>query len=311
MRILIVGAGATGGFYGGLLAKAGREVTFLLRERRAGQVRAHGIEILTHLGEHLTVHPEVLTARELQAHPVVFDLILISTKSYQLAAALEDIAPAVGPQTILLPVLNGMAQLGALSERFGAERVVGGSVRIMSYLDEQNRVVQMNELDQLNFGELSGERTERILAVERALNVSGYRAQLQENILDTLWQKWTLLTSMGAICVLARGNAGQVAAAPYGAAFARAVIQESAAVAAANGYPAPEPIVEMHVRRMTEPNSTITSSMYRDMVAGAPVEADHILGDFLDRAKGVPVPLLTAAYVQLKIYEAERANTGA
>ena len=233
---------------------------------------------------------------------------MISTKAYQLAGAMEDIAPAVGPDTMLLPVLNGMRQLSLLDARFGAGRVLGGSVRIVSDLDVQGRIVQMNALDQMSYGERTGERTgdhaPRILAVDAAMQNASFEAILQPDILDTLWQKWVVLASMGAICILARGNAGQVAVARHGLAFAAAVVAECCAIATANGYSPPSELVAGHTQRMVEPGSTLTSSLYRDMMKGAPVEADHILGDLLDRAKGVPAPLLTAAYVQLKVYEA-------
>lgn len=306
MRILMVGAGATGGFYGGLLLKAGRDVTFLVRSGRARQIRAHGLEVLTHTGEHLVLHPPLVSAEDLRQTRPHFDLVVISTKSYQLAGAMDDIAPVVDEGTMLLPILNGMHQFAVLDERFGKERVLGGSVRIVSDLDEHGRIHQMNALDQMNYGERSGERTARILAVDAAMQGAGFEATLQPDILNTLWQKWVLLASMGAICVLARGNAGQVAQAPYGDTFAQAVIAECAAIATRNGY-APDPaLVSMHVKRMVEPGSTLTSSMYRDMSKGAPVEADHVLGDLLSRAQGVAAPLLTAAYVQLKIYEGQR-----
>src|SRR5947209_5044957 len=135
MRVLMVGAGATGGFYGGMLALAGRDVTFLLREGRAREVRARGLQIVSHLGEEHTVHPKIVSAEELRGAHEPFDLVVISTKSYQLAGAMEDIAPAVRVGTMILPILNGMRQFPTLDERFGAERVLGGSVRIVSDLD--------------------------------------------------------------------------------------------------------------------------------------------------------------------------------
>lgn len=302
----MVGAGATGGFYGGMLLRAGRDVTFLLRANRTRQIRTQGLQILTHTGEHIVLQPSIVSAEDLRRAPEHFDLIILSTKSYQLAGAMEDIAPAVGPHTMLLPILNGLRQFAMLDERFGAERVLGGSVRIVSDLDEQGRIHQMNALDQLSYGERSGERSNRILAVIDVMQNAGFQAILQSDILATLWQKWVLLASMGTICVLARGNAGQVALAPRAVEFAEAVVQECAAIAVANGYPPDPSFLRMHIDRMTERGSTLTSSMYRDMVKGAPVEADHILGDLLDRAQGVAAPLLTAAYVQLKVYEAGR-----
>ncbi len=307
MRILIVGAGATGGFYGGKLALAGRDVTFLLRDRRAQQIREHGLQILPHRGDPITVHPKILTAADLRSNPQHFDLIIISTKAYQLEAALDDIAPAVGPGTMLLPILNGMRQLGILDARFGAEIVLGGTVRIVSDLDDKGRIHQLTALDQMSYGERSREQTPRILAVDAEMKNAGFQAILPPDIIDALWQKWIILASMGAICILARGNAGQVAEAPHGYAFAAAVVAECAAIATANGYPPAPDLINGHTQRMVEPGSTLTSSMYRDLTKGAPVEADHILGDLLDRAEGVPAPLLTAAYVQLKIYESTRA----
>jgi 2-dehydropantoate 2-reductase len=125
MRILMVGAGATGGFFGGKLVEAGRDVTFLLRERRAEQIRERGLEIIRRSGD-LTLHPKVVTAERLRENQESFDLIVLSTKAYQFQAAMEDFAPAVGQATMLLPILNGMRQLSMLDERFGAEHVLGG-----------------------------------------------------------------------------------------------------------------------------------------------------------------------------------------
>ena len=309
MRILVVGAGATGGYFGGRLAQAGRDVTFLLRERRAQHVRTRGLEIVSPHGN-ATVHPQTVSAEKLRNKPETFDLIVISTKSYQLASAMDDIAPAVGPGTLLLPILNGMRQLAMLAERFGADHVLGGSVRIVADIDAEGRVCQETTLGELNYGEIWGEpsreRTERLMAVQNTLQGAGFGVYLQGNMLATLWQKWWILASLGSICILGRGAIGEVAAAPQGPELARAVVAECTAIAAANGYPANEAMLADHIKRVTEAGSPLTSSMYRDMIKGAPVEADHILGDLLDRAKGVAAPLLTAAYVQLKVYEGSR-----
>ncbi len=307
MRVLMVGAGATGGFYGGMLFKAGRDVTFLLREGRAQQVREAGLQIVTHTGEHISLNPPIVTAEELRRPHAAFNLIVISTKAYQLEGAMEDIAAAIAPETMILPILNGMGQIDILGARFGADRVLGGSVRIVSDLDRSGRIVQMNALDEMNYGEISGERTARILAVDQLMQGAGFSAILQPDITATLWQKWWILASMGAICVLARGTVGQAASVPYGSETAIAILKESTDIATANGYVPNPAMYQQHTVRFTDRESSLTSSMYRDMTKGFPVEVDHILGDLLHRAKGVPAPLLTAAYVQLKVYEAGRA----
>lgn len=307
MRILMVGAGATGGFYGAKLVQAGRDVTFLLRDRRAAQIREHGLSIVDPKGD-LTVHPQIISADQLREARTPFELIIISTKSYQLEGAMRDIAPAVGPETMILPVLNGMRQITILRERFGAEHVLGGSVRIVSNLDEQGRVEVLANLDQMSYGELSGVVSPRIQTVDAVMKSAGFTAVLEADVVNAMWQKWWMLTSMGAICVLAGGTIGQAARVPRGTEMERAVTRECVAIATANGYPPQAAMVEQMMARFTDPSSSLTSSMYRDMTKGLPVEVDHILGDLLDRAGGLSTPLLTAAYVQLKVYEATRGR---
>lgn len=304
----MVGAGATGGFFGGMLARAGRDVTFLLRENRARAVRESGLSLLTPTGT-FTVRPRVVTAselRELVHGPEPFELVVFSTKSYQLKDAMEDVAPAVGPDTMILPILNGMRQIAILRERFGAGPVLGGSVRIVADTDPDGRIHQKTALAEMSYGDLSGERTDRIEAVHREMCVAGFEAILQGDIVATLWGKWWILASIGAVCVLARGTTGQAASAAGGDPFIRAVIRECTEVARANGYPPVEAMLAEHIERLLDKSSALTSSMYRDMTKGAPVEADHILGDLLARAGDAQTPLLRAALAQLKVYEAGR-----
>ena len=136
----------------------------------------------------------------------------------------------------------------------------------------------------------------------------GYTLTLADDMLAALWRKWWILATMGGVCVVSGGTVGEMMAVPHGAEIARAVLREAISIAEANGYPADPAFAAAQEGRMTDPASTLTSSMYRDMLKGAPVEADHILGDFIARAKGVSVPLLTGAYVRLKVYEAQRPH---
>ncbi len=302
MRILVVGAGATGGFVGGRLMEAGRDVTFLVRERRAKQIREHGLSIVSPLGD-VKLQPKLISTEELRRSGESFDLILLTVKAYQLEGAMEDMAPAVGPETMVLPVLNGIRHLDTLDERFGAEKVLGGTIRVFADMDVEGRIHQISKLGELSYGERSGERTKRIEAVHEALSGALFDTLLQPDILAAMWQKWWILSSLGAICILARGTIGEAVAAPRGRAFIEAVVREPTAIAEANGYPPNPGMLADHMKRVTQAGSGLTSSMYRDMIKGSPVEADHILGDLLDRTKGVDAPLLSAAYVQLKVYE--------
>jgi 2-dehydropantoate 2-reductase len=293
MRILVIGAGAVGGYFGGRLAAAGRDVTFLVRPARAAQLQRTGLQIFDPYGD-VRVQPKLLLAEDLKANPKAFDLIVLSTKAYSLDAAIEDFAPAVGSETVILPLLNGMRHLDALDARFGEEHVVGGSTQIVADLDAEGRVHSMTQLHDLNFGERDKTVTARI------------KANLKPDILTVLWQKWTLLAALGAITCLLRGAIGAVVAAPGGLETARAIIAECVAITTANGYPMEAEYHAVVTQRLTEAGSTLTASMYRDLQKGAPVEAGHILGDLLARGRGhgVEAPLVKAAFAQLSVYSA-------
>jgi 2-dehydropantoate 2-reductase len=309
MRILVIGAGAVGGYFGGRLAAAGRDVTFLVRAARAEQLRRTGLQIFDPYGD-VAVQPKLLLAEELKARPEAFGLIVVSTKAYSLEAAMEDFAPAVASETVILPLLNGMRHLDALDARFGAEHVVGGSTQVVADLDAEGRVHSMTQLHDFNFGERDKEVTPRIRAIETTLLGAGFEANLKPDILAAMWQKWTLLASMGAMTCLLRGAVGEVVAAPGGVETARAILAECVAMATANGYPPTEEAQATMTRRLTEAGSPLTSSMYRDLRKGARVEADHILGDLLERGRrhGVEAPLVRAAYAQLSVYSASIAG---
>jgi 2-dehydropantoate 2-reductase len=303
MRILVIGAGAVGGYFGGRLAAAGRDVTFLVRPARAAQLQQNGLQIFDPYGD-VRVQPKLLLAAELKAHPAAFDLIVVSTKAYSLDAAIEDFAPTVGSETVILPLLNGMRHLDTLAARFGEQHVVGGSTQIVADLDGEGHVHSMTRLHDLNFGERDKTVTARIKAIDEMLRGTGFEVNLKQDILATMWQKWTLLAALGAITCLLRGTIGAVVAAPGGLETARAIIAECAAIVTANGYPPGEAIHAMMTERLTEAGSTLTASMYRDLEKGAPVEADHILGDLLARRHGVEAALVQAAFVQLSVYSA-------
>ncbi|AEU34820.1 ketopantoate reductase family protein [Granulicella mallensis] len=302
MRILIVGAGAVGGYFGARLAAAGRDVTFLVRAGRAEQLRRTGLIVKSPQGD-LSIQPKLLLAAEI-VEP--FDLIVLSTKAYSLDAAIQDFAPAVSPQTMILPLLNGMRHFDILVARFGESAVLGGSTRIVSDLSPEGHVLQFGPWHDMVFGERDKSVTPGIEALGATLQGCGFPTMLSPDILAALWMKWTMLSSLAGTTCLLRGTIGEIEAATGGVETVRAIIAESAAISAANGYPQKPDFLEQHTARMTEPGSALTASMFRDLQKGAPVEADHILGDFLarGRAHGVAAPLLEAAYVQLSIYSA-------
>jgi 2-dehydropantoate 2-reductase len=301
MRILVVGAGATGGYFGGRLAQAGRDVTFLVRDKRAAQLRTSGLQIISPHGD-FTLAPKLVTANKLNQP---FDAVLLTVKAYALEAALKDIAPAVGPDTMILPVLNGMKQVDAIKARFGSQALAGGICKIASRLDLQGRIVQMNQLQYLAYGEMNGDVTDRIRRLDKDMHGAGFDARLSPDIEREMWEKWLLLASLGAITCLARGNIGQVAAAPGGFEFAAGIFDEVASVISAVGRKPTETYLTETKAMMTQKGSPQTSSMYRDLQNGYPVEAEQIIGDLLDRARRAKIaaPLLSAAFVNLSVYQ--------
>jgi 2-dehydropantoate 2-reductase len=308
MRILVIGAGAVGGYFGGYLAHHGRDVTFLVRGARAEQLRTIGLQISAPDSGEITVpNPQLITSEELpKTKP--FDLILVSTKAYSLEAAMNDFTPAVGPDTAILPLLNGMKHLDVLVARFGEKPVLGGVARIVSDIDAQGRIVLGEPLHEIVFGERDKSQTPRTQAILATLTNPTFKTTLSPDVLADMWSKWTLLSTMGIIGVLARGTVGQVAQVPGGPDFVRDILSEASDISAANGYPQDAKFLDGVHKRFTDPNSALTSSMYRDLIKGAPVEADHILGDLIARGQphGITPHLIRAAYVQLSVYSASR-----
>jgi len=307
MRILVVGAGAVGGYFGGRLVQAGRDVTFLVLPKRAEQIQAQGLRILSPKYGDFTARPKTITAAQI-ASP--FDVIFLSVKSYSLAAAIDDFAPAVGPQTVIVPVLNGMRHMDLLTKRFGKHAVLGGVCFVATEIDSQGRIVQLADFQSLTYGELDGKKSSRIEAVHQVFSGAGFEAAISTDILRDMWEKWVWLASVGAITCLLRGNIGEVVAVPGGAELCLTAFRECAAIANACGYPMSETFLAEKGPMLTAAGSTLTSSMYRDLTNHARVEVDTILGDLVERGRkhGVSAPIVQAAFVNLSIYQQGRAR---
>ena len=309
MRFLVVGAGALGGYFGGRLLEAGRDVTFLLRPRRAAQIAKSGLVVQSPFGNLQLPSPPHVMAEDIEAP---FDVILVGSKAYDLDSTMDSFAPAVGPQTVILPLLNGMKHIDRLVERFGDERVLGGLCMISATLDDEGRVLHLNDMHGLNFGERAGGRSERIDAIEAQFTGAKFDATASETILQDMWEKWVFIASAAGVTSLMRASIGDIVAAG-GEDVALSIFDECCAIAAHNGFVPRPTAIERGRKMMTAPGSPMTASMYKDIVRSAPVEADHIIGDLLNRAaRASPTPsVLRTAYVHLKAYEARRAREAA
>jgi 2-dehydropantoate 2-reductase len=305
MRILVVGAGAVGGYFGGRLLEAGCNVTFLVRPKRAAQLAETGLVVKSRFGDVILKVPPTVQANKIDRH---FDLVLLSCKAYDLDAAIDSFTAAVGPETAILPLLNGMRQLDVLDERFGAAQVLGGQCLIAATLDDSGRIVHFNDSHLLTFGERDGNRSPRIDAILQEMSRANFESRASSVILLEMWEKWVFLATLAGITCLMRSAIGDIAAA--GAAhLALELLEECRSIAARKGFtPRPE-FLERTRSAVTEPGSPLTASMLRDMERGARIEADHILGDLLRRGSQVlnaDRSLLQLAYRHLKAYEARR-----
>lgn len=304
MKILILGAGATGGYFGGRLAAAGADVTFLVRPARAAQLAANGLVVKSPFGN-LALRVNTVLADHITSE---FDIAIITPKAYDLEPAIAAIAPAVGPDTAVLPFLNGMRHIDVLQSRFGAKRVLGGVAHIAATLNAEGEVLHLNQLHALTFGELDGGRSARCEELAAVMAEAGFKSRRSDNISLELWEKFVFLTALAGMTCVMRASVGAIVSTRDGAALMLEMLDECREIAAASGFaPREKPLAEYR-RLLTEKGSAFTASMLRDVERGGPTEADHIVGDMLYRAEqhGIAAPLLRVALCHLQTYEAGR-----
>lgn len=304
-RILVVGAGATGGYFGGRLLQAGRDVTFLVRPKRAAELADTGLVIKSPFGDVEIERPATVVADDLDAS---FDLVLLSCKAYDLEGAIDAFAPAVGDKTAILPVLNGMRHLDILDERFGREKVLGGLCAIAATLDEQRSIVHLNELHSLTFGERDRKTSDRAQGIAALLSDAGFDARASESIVHDMWEKWVFLASLASATCMMRASVGDILAAPGGKSLLQGLLDECRAIAKTAGFTPRPAFLQRAVAMLTDEKSRLTASMLRDIESNARIEADHVIGDLRQRRApgnqaGDRPSLLDLAYTHLKAYE--------
>ncbi len=306
MRILVLGAGGIGGYYGGRLAAAGVDVTFLVRPRRAGQLATDGLVIRSPLGD---AQVKVKTVLREHAAPG-WDAIILACKAYDLDDAIATIRPAA-PGALIIPQLNGIRHLDVLDAAFGADNVAGGVAVIGAALDPDGTIRHLNTTQGFSHGPRTPAQRERAERLQAELLKGGFAPVLSDNILLDMWEKFTLLSTLAGMTCLLRANVGQIARTGEGAALMLEMFADGTAAAEAAGFPPRPRFLEATRQWLTDRDSGNAASMLRDLQRGGPVEADHIVGDMLARvrATGRPATLLRAAYAQLQAYAVQRAPT--
>lgn len=306
MRILVLGAGAIGGYFGGRLAEAGVDVTFLVRAKRRAQLERDGLRIISPRGD-LKMKVQTVEAGALKPN---YDAVLLTCKSYDLPSAMDAIAPAISGDVAIVPMLNGMAHLGQLAARFGGRHVMGGTCSISVALDAEGAIRHGNTLERIAFGELDRAQTPRAKAIADAFGKTRLEWELAPDIEQNMWEKISFLSVLAAVNCLFRANIGQIVKAPGGRAAIERALAANFEIAGRERHAPRDPAIDFARNTLLNPESTLRGSMLHDLELGAPVEADHIVGWMLGKARehGVDDTVLSLAYTSLKAYESRRST---
>jgi 2-dehydropantoate 2-reductase len=305
LRILTLGAGAIGGYYSGRLLQAGADVTFLVREKRRSQLEASGLSIESPDGDYTA---KVKTASSGEVRPD-YDLVLLTCKAYDLEPAIAAIAPAMGPRTALLPLLNGVAHMPRLNARFGAERVLGGLAKIVVSLSPEGVIKHLNDWRYITFGEQDGAMSERVLELKAAFDRTPVVARAVPDIMQHMWEKLVHLATVAGMACLMRASVGEIARTSEGSKLMVEFLESNARIAAAAGYAPPESFLADYRKLFADTTSPYVPSMLRDLERQGPIEADHILRFMLEHARKhrLPDTLHRIVITHTEAYEQRRA----
>ena len=298
MKILILGAGGVGGYFGARLIQAGADVTYLLRDKRHAKIQAEGLVIETPK-ESFTVQPKAITRDQLKPE---YDLIVLAPKSFDFEDALASLEGA-SAKGVFLPFLNGLDHIQQLDAKFGKDRVMGGVAQIAATISSTGAVKQLTDLHMLTVGHRSAAHEQIARDFYALCENAGFDRLYSENIEQSLWDKWVFLASLAGMTTLCRGHVGKISAAPWGIESTTSFYAESCAIAAANGFPTKDTAQKRSLDMLTNVKSSFAASMLRDLTQGNMTEHEHILGQMIQRGvgKGVACPLLKLAHTHLVV----------
>ena len=298
MKILIVGAGGIGGFFGAKLHQAGADITYLLREGRYQHIQKQGLTVETPKGS-FTIRPHVVLANQLEP---IYDLIILACKAFDLENSIRSIAKASSKGAIL-PFLNGYTHLDILDRQFSKERVIGGIAHIAATISESGSIQQLTELNSFTIGPRAPVQEALSHELFSLCKKADFDSFYKENIEQALWDKWVFLATLAGMTTICRGSVGDIAATPYGKDLCRQMFAECCAIAAGQGYEIAEKTQSSSLEILTKEGSPFTASMLRDLLAGKKNEYQHILGDLIGFAsnESIDCPLLKIAYTHMAV----------
>lgn len=310
MNVLVVGAGAVGGFFGVRLAQVGVDVTFLVREQRAKQIQTTGMTVIDAHQDRTSIPVATTLAGDIDGP---YDLIIFAVKGAAVEQALTDIGEGIGPQSVILPLLNGNAHMEVLQQRIGRQRLLGGVCLVATQLTENGVIRQLTPQASITFGELDGQASTRVEDIARLLEPADFECAVSTTIVQEMWEKWFFMAAGGASTVLLGGTVGEIAAVQSGVETVSAIIDEAASVLLGADHPVRRPAREFVEAMLTVKGSGFATSLYRDYKAGKVTEVESILGDLVNIGlrHDVMTPLLLAAAVRLRVHNAQVITTSA
>lgn len=302
MKVLILGAGAVGGYIGARLLSSGADVFFIARGARLEDLSTRGLAVRSALGD----FAGAAKAGTEPSGDFVPDVAVIACKAPALDNALATAAPHIGRDTRLLPLLNGVAHLDVLQRRFPHTSLIGGLAHGALTLRKDGVIEHLTPFFAIVAGPASSPSDPVAQSLIELLGGAGVDARLSSNIRQDMWNKFVFLTTLAGSTCLMRASIGTIMAADDGEEVVTRLLEECTAVARAEGHAPDEASMTSYKRSLTERGSSFTSSMLRDVLSQSRTEADHILGDMLRRARrhGLDTPVLRIAYAHLQCHEA-------
>ena len=305
MKILVLGAGGTGGYFGGRLHQGGADVTFLVREKRAQHLARHGLRIESPKGD-ATLKVKTVLAQDVKAE---HDIVILSCKAYDLASSIEAIAPAMNAASCVVPLLNGISHIDTLDAAFGKARVMGGVCQIAATLTKDGVVKSMADVQSITWGAREPSQQVAADALGKSFANTSVDWKVSQNIMLDMWEKIAFLSTLAGMTCLMRASVGEILATADGRALMQRHLDSCVAIATRSGFAPRAPVLERYAKVMNSTGSPLTASMLRDLESGGAVEADHVVGFMLGKARefGIDDAMLSVAYTHLKAYENRRA----
>jgi len=305
MRVLVVGAGGVGGFFGARLVRAGVAVTFLARGAHLAAMQRSGLRVRSTADGEWVVPVDAVA--DVAGRPPA-DVVLFCVKSFDTETAAAAIRPAVGPTTAVVSLQNGVDNEDRLDRALGPGHAVGGVAYVFAGIEAPG-VIAHRLLGRVVVGELDGRPSPRLDALREALTTAGVPAEVVPDIRRTLWQKYLLITAQAGMTALARAPIGVVRAVPETWRMYRAIVEELAALARAEGVTLPADVVDAVVKSAEGLAPEARSSLFDDLEQGRRLELEALHGHAvrLGERHGVPTPMVSAVYAALKPHAAGRA----